>query len=449
MQYTSNLNLKKPELTDNVNIIDFNENADILDTQISAHTSDTSTAHGGITSAATANKIIVRDANGRAKVAAPSASDDIARKDTVDAVNTTLTSHTGNTTTAHGGVDASSILTKLKTVDGAGSGLDADLLSSIGHNTIFTGILWNLRRFGKLKGDVVINSNTTETSSFLTYNNLTINAGYALTVPTGAIIFVSGTLTVNGEIKSPEGAAGGATKGGSGVGGQGGGAVFVFATNIVGTGTISANGASGTDATGNSSSGVGYDGTSGNMLGISLDGGGKGDYSSSSGAGGGTTTDLSLTDAQTITANALKYDIMDIIPAVCTAAGGGSGGCSTGSQSFGGGAGGTGTYGNGGDGDAGGAVIAGSGGGGGGGGGLVLICSTKPVPAIHLNAIGGDGGLSRGVTSSYACGGGGGGGQVIIIAPSSSAIISAAGGVSRGGGSPGTAGYSTFIQIGG
>ncbi len=42
----------------------------------------------GATSAATANKIMKRDAAGRAKVAAPSASDDIARKDTVDAVNT-------------------------------------------------------------------------------------------------------------------------------------------------------------------------------------------------------------------------------------------------------------------------------------------------------------------------------------------------------------------------
>ena len=35
-------------------------------------------------SAATANKAIRRDANGRAKVAAPSAADDIARKDTID-----------------------------------------------------------------------------------------------------------------------------------------------------------------------------------------------------------------------------------------------------------------------------------------------------------------------------------------------------------------------------
>ncbi|NMA73640.1 MAG: hypothetical protein GX963_05645, partial [Bacteroidales bacterium] len=50
--------------------------------KLDAHNSQ-SNAHGA-TSAATANKIIMRDSAGRAKVAAPSASDDIARKDTVD-----------------------------------------------------------------------------------------------------------------------------------------------------------------------------------------------------------------------------------------------------------------------------------------------------------------------------------------------------------------------------
>lgn len=54
-------------------------------TNIETHKDNTTTAHGA-TSAAAANKIIVRDASGRAKVAAPSAADDIARKDTVDAL---------------------------------------------------------------------------------------------------------------------------------------------------------------------------------------------------------------------------------------------------------------------------------------------------------------------------------------------------------------------------
>lgn len=47
------------------------------------------------TSEATASRIMMRDANGRAKVAAPSAADDIARKDTVDA-------HAGITASPHG-----------------------------------------------------------------------------------------------------------------------------------------------------------------------------------------------------------------------------------------------------------------------------------------------------------------------------------------------------------
>lgn len=50
--------------------------------KVDTHAAGTS-VHGA-TSAATANRIMIRDAAGRAKVAAPSASDDIARKDTVD-----------------------------------------------------------------------------------------------------------------------------------------------------------------------------------------------------------------------------------------------------------------------------------------------------------------------------------------------------------------------------
>jgi hypothetical protein len=45
------------------------------------------------TSAPTANELIDRDASGRARVAAPSAASDIARKDTVDTVQTNLNSH--------------------------------------------------------------------------------------------------------------------------------------------------------------------------------------------------------------------------------------------------------------------------------------------------------------------------------------------------------------------
>ena len=168
MKYTGNLNLKKPEGTDIVNINDLNENADILDlavagkvdkvagkglsdenftaaeknklagiatgannythpanhpasiitqdvsnrfvtdtekanwnaketpagaqNKVDTHANNTTSAHGA-TSAATANKIMIRDAFGRAKVAAPSAADDIARKAEVDAVQTNLNAH--------------------------------------------------------------------------------------------------------------------------------------------------------------------------------------------------------------------------------------------------------------------------------------------------------------------------------------------------------------------
>ena len=64
-----------------------------LDTDLNSHAALTS-VHGA-TSTATANTIIMRDASGRAKVAAPSASDDIARKAEVD----TKVSKSGDTMT--------------------------------------------------------------------------------------------------------------------------------------------------------------------------------------------------------------------------------------------------------------------------------------------------------------------------------------------------------------
>ena len=68
--------------------------------QLIAHTANTTTAHGS-TSAATANTIVLRNAAGQTQVAAPSAAADVARKDTVDAVQTNLTTHTANTTNPH------------------------------------------------------------------------------------------------------------------------------------------------------------------------------------------------------------------------------------------------------------------------------------------------------------------------------------------------------------
>lgn len=57
---------------------------DALRENVEDHAAATTGVHGA-TSAATPNRIVMRDANGRAKVSAPSASDDIARKAEVDA----------------------------------------------------------------------------------------------------------------------------------------------------------------------------------------------------------------------------------------------------------------------------------------------------------------------------------------------------------------------------
>jgi len=60
---------------------------EILQSSFSSHANAT-LAHGA-TAEATANRIMMRDANGRVRVAAPSANEDVARRDTVDsAVNT-------------------------------------------------------------------------------------------------------------------------------------------------------------------------------------------------------------------------------------------------------------------------------------------------------------------------------------------------------------------------
>ncbi len=90
-------------------------------TTLDAHTA-TSTGVHGATSAATASRIMQRDASGRAKVAAPAAADDVARKAEVDAVQSSLTAHASS--------QASHVSTadRTKWNGGAGSGLNADMV---------------------------------------------------------------------------------------------------------------------------------------------------------------------------------------------------------------------------------------------------------------------------------------------------------------------------------
>ncbi|SDJ92975.1 hypothetical protein [Paenibacillus naphthalenovorans] len=90
-ELTPRLGIKKPLGNESVSRAAQNENYDIIDTNaakktdLDDHTAATTGIHGA-TSAATPNAIMQRDANGRAKAAAPAAADDIARKAEVDAV---------------------------------------------------------------------------------------------------------------------------------------------------------------------------------------------------------------------------------------------------------------------------------------------------------------------------------------------------------------------------
>ncbi|MBD2860528.1 pyocin knob domain-containing protein [Paenibacillus oceani] len=92
MQLTPNLNLKKPEGTDVVDIADLNENTDKLDTEVAKLASTTTpgrmsaadkTKLDNATNAATASTLVQRDASGRFKAAAPAAADDVARRQEV------------------------------------------------------------------------------------------------------------------------------------------------------------------------------------------------------------------------------------------------------------------------------------------------------------------------------------------------------------------------------
>ncbi|CAH1212338.1 hypothetical protein PAECIP111893_03522 [Paenibacillus plantiphilus] len=77
--------MKKYEANDNATVENFNANADLLDEKLSELDEHVSAADGhGATSAATAGRIALRDANGRFKVGAPSAADDVATKGYVD-----------------------------------------------------------------------------------------------------------------------------------------------------------------------------------------------------------------------------------------------------------------------------------------------------------------------------------------------------------------------------
>jgi len=119
---------------------------------LAAHIAATS-AHGA-TSSATAGRLILRDANGRAQVATPVDAGDIARKDYVDAVSTSLNNHATAATLAHpdGCVTAAKLASNL---DASGKGFNADKVDGYHASDLLAGgvptgaiLLW----YGSLGG---------------------------------------------------------------------------------------------------------------------------------------------------------------------------------------------------------------------------------------------------------------------------------------------------------
>ena len=114
------------------------------DADLDAHIADEAAPVHGSAAAATANKLIHRDAAGRAKIVAPAASDDIAQKAQADAVQTNLDSHKDAATGVHG-VGGSTV----ESASGSQAKVDAhkDLTTGVhgaGGNTLWHGGLTNI-----------------------------------------------------------------------------------------------------------------------------------------------------------------------------------------------------------------------------------------------------------------------------------------------------------------
>lgn len=89
-------------------------------TYVDAHKNTETAGVHGSASAATASKLMHRDASGRSKVAAPAAADDIARKDNVDAVQTNLNTHGALTVAGTHGSTVAATANKVVHRDAAG-----------------------------------------------------------------------------------------------------------------------------------------------------------------------------------------------------------------------------------------------------------------------------------------------------------------------------------------
>lgn len=320
-----------------------------------------------------------------------------------------------------------------------------------------------------------INNNTVWIAKNITVGaNATIIFGAGATYAGGLNLIVCDTLNLNGIIHCEGAVSGGAGNVANTSGGAGASNLIIIARQITGTGTIRANG------------GTGYSGVVGGQGSNSGNGTASGSgtgffspYTYSGGAGGGVGSGSGVQGAQvgptvgTSTSPLAQILHMLYYPAwlnnlveysgvpspagssnnfgygiagwggggfysMIAGQGGGGAPAWNGSGMLSGGAGGASPVANGGSG-AGAQSYAGSGCtgcSGGGGAGVIYIISENPIPALNIQAKGGNGGNNPSGVPNVGGGGGGGGGAVIQYAPSSSATISVTGGTAGTGGVP-------------
>lgn len=305
------------------------------------------------------------------------------------------------------------------------------------------------------------------------YSNVTVNSGDTLTIDAGgAVLYINGTLTLNGTIRSGAiaagtsngglGGSGGSASGGNGgSGGDGGQSLVIFANKITGTGTINMSGYNGVNGaagiTGGGGSSDGADGTSGEngaedpIIHTGNPGGGtfgSGGVQGGTGGARGTGGSFPANRERLIEPTRSSFVFRQFSAGGGAGGGEGAGGGLIGCGGGGGGAGGAG-YGGGGNGGVGGGdggangTAAGGGAGAGGGSGNVMIVCPNVENALTIQCNGGNGanggsGQIDNSSGSGGGGGGGGGGFVLLLINSESPLLLS--NVSISGGTGGTAG---------
>ncbi|XID95788.1 hypothetical protein ACF3MZ_15225 [Paenibacillaceae bacterium WGS1546] len=377
-------------------------------TELDAHANAT-TVHGA-TNAPTASRLIIRDVAGRAKVASPAASDDIARLDSITKSQAGLGNvdnyGTATQAEAEAGTATNKFMTPQRTKQYVDRRLRNDIIWRINNGqpewSGDGGGTWNLMASKGVpswlaelqmfndKSDGAYNPSASAVieSRIYKFSSLTVPAGVTIT-PSGRflVLLVDGTATINGLISaSGKGGAGGIFNSGSGGSGSGAGA---------GGG---GGGSGGSNVGGGGGGGAGGSGSGGSGGGAGA-GGGGGNGGASRSAGGGTDID-----------KLIRYGLDNFKIYDSTGGGGGGGG------------------------------IASGGSGGAGGGCIVLIAKN----VVGGGAIRSDGlaGTAASISSTGGGGGGGGGGTIILVSDIVTSLTMSANGGSggAGGGAPGVSG---------